>query len=1014
MFLLFTAVFANSGCGGGSNGPINGNQTQPDDSNPTPETNPSPEPTPTPEPSPNPTPKNSFTVTFDSDGGTEIEEQIIESGDVVKEPAEPTKDGYIFLRWKTDEGNSFIFGYGISEDIYLTAQWAQTIPATEGELKNLEEVNFIASSPLSFDENGVLKSVEVQYKLNEFGLVSVIENKNDPMCNVPGLIGNPIEISLTGGKLNEAEIIFKYDPAKLSTPPEDLAIIWYNDTSRDIKVFAEESIVDTENNTLSISTTHFSKYGVVSLKEWKASLAQHLPTVRTAKLHYNLILAIDCSGSMSGTKMQNTIVSAQSLIDSMTNDDFVSIIAFESSAREVLGRTKITSSNKQEIKDKIGALRASGGTNFDNALQKALEYHVDEINSASLIVLLSDGESSVSSSTIENLKSNAIRVMAVGLGISSYSDYYARNLENIALETGGSYLNASVENIQEKFSEIAEYDLGSFVDTDTDGIPDIVEQIGMRDQYYNIIKTTSSDQDTDGDGISDSEEMGTYVSSTTRFIRKSNPLKYTHKVDEFMLRLPNTMQHSFSNGNKMLISIQMLSQLYWENATEDFIFRPIKANELKVELTSIPSGFTIERDVQITSQEIDEGVLLTASAVLSYNKNQVTELDFVQWKIGTDGSKMYVETLHDFGGIPVPYVEKKQSIAPQQNKEVQVDNALYQSVRETMAKVEKYFVEKFSDEIEASSNKADNDKELQSRLDTVIKNIKTVSGGKVDKNICQAFGMAIAEAYDPDGSKVKIYSAQPGELTKQIANEIINSHKKGDKYVTVNKVRYRVNYDFWNMSQITNVTGGYGYSTVYVVDEYYRNEQQVAMLTWASSMEENAEALASYSAKLAELNKDVWNEFLYAYVQDAFGILEIEVSSDTIERIFNIAEKIIEALCGDKNAANELVDELVGTVKDKLTSNPFFFFENNKFQEFIKNHCSQGDKVIETANELKTVKEKFDTFQNEMNSLWAFLFPNEEKKKDTYEAFKTAYGELEKVKIESFTNAKNYRWPEFF
>ena len=959
-------------------------------------------------------PTNSFTVTFDSNGGSEIEEQIIRAGGVVIEPDEPIKDGHVFLRWETDDGNSFIFGYGISEDVYLIAQWAETIPATEGELKNLEKVSIINSSPLSFDENSVLNSVEVQYKLDEFGLVSVVENKNDPMCNVPGLIGNPIEISLTGGKLNEAKIIFNYDPAKLSTTPEDLAIIWYNDASNDIKVFADESIVDIENHTLSISTTHFSKYGVVSLKEWKDSLAQHLPTVRTAKLHYNLILVIDCSGSMSGIKMQNTIISAQSLIDSMTEDDYVSIIAFESSAREVLGRTKVTSSNRQEIKNKIGTLYASGGTNFDRALQKALEYHVDEVDSASLIVLLSDGESSVSSSTIQRLKSNAIRVMTVGLGISSYSSYYAQNLENIALETGGSYLNASTEDIQEKFSEIAEYDLGTFVDNDNDGIPDIVEEIGMRDQYYNIIKTTSSDQDTDGDGISDSEEMGTYVSSTTRFIRKSNPLKYTHKVDEFMLRLPNSMQHSFTNGNKMLISIQMLSQLYWEGDTEDFIFRPIKADELKVELTSIPSGFKIEQDVRITTQETADGVLLTASAILSYNKNQVTELDSVQWKIGTDGPKMYIETLHDFGGIPVPSVEKKQSIAPQQNKEVQIDNALYQSVREAMAKVDKYFVEKFSDEIEADSNKADRDAELQSRLNTVMNNIKTVGGGTVDKNVCQAFGMAIAEAYDPDGSKVERYSAQPGELTKQIVNEIINSHKKGDKYVTVNKVQYRVHYDFWEMSQLTGINSGYGYSTVYVVGEYYRDERQVAMLTWTSSMQENAEALASYSARLAELNKDVWNEFLYAYVQDAFSLLDIEVSRDTIEKVFSIAEKVINALYGDKNAANELVDELFGTVKDKLTSNPFFFFEKSKFQEFIRKHCSQGDTVIKTANELKTVKEKFDDFKGEMEGLWSSLFPNENNKKNTYEAFKTAYGELEKIEIESFTNAKNYKWPEFY
>ena len=177
-----------------------------------------------------------------------------------------------------------------------------------------------------------------------------------------------------------------------------------------------------------------------------------------------------------------------------------------------------------------------------------------------------------------------------------------------------------------------------------------------------------------------------------------------------------------------------------------------------------------------------------------------------------------------------------------------------------MAKVEKYFLEKFSSEIESQNDTADKDAQLKTRLNIVMSNIMTVGGGKVDGNVAQAFGLAIAEAYDPDGSKVEKYLTDDGELTQQILREVVNAHKAGDKYVIVNKVRYRVHYDFWSMSQMTCVNSGYGYSTVYVqIDDW--NERQAAMLIWSSSMEENAEALASYCARLAELHKDVWNEF---------------------------------------------------------------------------------------------------------------------------------------------------------
>ena len=65
-----------------------------------------------------------FTVTFDSDGGSEVESQSILSGDMAREPEIPTKTGYVFANWYS--GNSlYDFSTPVTTDVVLTAKWWQ-------------------------------------------------------------------------------------------------------------------------------------------------------------------------------------------------------------------------------------------------------------------------------------------------------------------------------------------------------------------------------------------------------------------------------------------------------------------------------------------------------------------------------------------------------------------------------------------------------------------------------------------------------------------------------------------------------------------------------------------------------------------------------------------------------------------------------------------------------------------------------------------------------------------------
>ena len=67
--------------------------------------------------------EETVTVSFDTDGGSEIEAQVITKGGAVVKPETPKKEGYIFDKW-TLNGSEYDFGSAVNEDITLKAVWA--------------------------------------------------------------------------------------------------------------------------------------------------------------------------------------------------------------------------------------------------------------------------------------------------------------------------------------------------------------------------------------------------------------------------------------------------------------------------------------------------------------------------------------------------------------------------------------------------------------------------------------------------------------------------------------------------------------------------------------------------------------------------------------------------------------------------------------------------------------------------------------------------------------------------
>ncbi len=69
-----------------------------------------------------------YTVTFDTDGGSAVASATVEHGAAVARPTDPTRENYEFVQWDKD-GVEYDFDAAVAQDITLVAQWRMTAHA---------------------------------------------------------------------------------------------------------------------------------------------------------------------------------------------------------------------------------------------------------------------------------------------------------------------------------------------------------------------------------------------------------------------------------------------------------------------------------------------------------------------------------------------------------------------------------------------------------------------------------------------------------------------------------------------------------------------------------------------------------------------------------------------------------------------------------------------------------------------------------------------------------------------
>lgn len=83
---------------------------------------------PIPEPQPSPNPINTYNIVFNTNGGSYISEQTVESGKIIVKPNDPTRQGYVFKGWYSDVNleKAYDFSSAVTQNITLYAKWNNT------------------------------------------------------------------------------------------------------------------------------------------------------------------------------------------------------------------------------------------------------------------------------------------------------------------------------------------------------------------------------------------------------------------------------------------------------------------------------------------------------------------------------------------------------------------------------------------------------------------------------------------------------------------------------------------------------------------------------------------------------------------------------------------------------------------------------------------------------------------------------------------------------------------------
>ncbi len=396
----------------------------------------------------------------------------------------------------------------------------------------------------------VIIETETAGSLESATAVKSLMGKDVGCSNVAGLVGEPFEIETTSA-FETAKLTFQVDKTELGeTAFQDLLLIWYDEENGECVEL--ETTHDEETGMVSTQTTHFSKYMLVDGKKWAEAWSMEYDYETEQEeddtVYYSAMI-FDCSVPAALRDQNGPGTGVAILEDGMPeyHATYLPICAqiggvFADGMKDK-DRTTICyrckkggfvyfddSGNIERIKERFTSydiwMKDGYWTYDDIALDEGRDYidierviayllgqGKNETNVERRIFLVSGCKTTLPESIVDFARQRKVKIYTIGIG--TYVD--VGSLVEMSNRTGGlHYYLSHMDDLQRLLEKFGMAD-GQNTDTDGDGIPDVVEKAGMRNQFGFIIYTDPNNPDTDGDDLSDGEEIDPSLRHKTIF-----------------------------------------------------------------------------------------------------------------------------------------------------------------------------------------------------------------------------------------------------------------------------------------------------------------------------------------------------------------------------------------------------------------------------------------------------------------------------------------------------------------
>jgi Ca-activated chloride channel family protein len=179
---------------------------------------------------------------------------------------------------------------------------------------------------------------------------------------------------------------------------------------------------------------------------------------QSARKDVNLVMLLDTSGSMRGSKIDGMKAAATQFVQQMGDDDFITVIAFSTEPEILLNHVRVGEA-RVKIENAISNLRADGDTTLFDAIGDAasLIASSSSVDTTNAMVVLTDGQDTRSyryrfdQSLIDAVTSGGTTVFTIAYGDDADEDI----LSSLALSANGNFYlgdEASISAIYEEMS----------------------------------------------------------------------------------------------------------------------------------------------------------------------------------------------------------------------------------------------------------------------------------------------------------------------------------------------------------------------------------------------------------------------------------------------------------------------------------------------------------------------------------------------------------------------------------